>query len=311
MVKHLIIDTDTCSDEAVALVMALRHPGVVVEAITTVYGGVPLDLAVQNALYTAELCGVSVPVYVGCAQPVLRAYKPGGGQAVHGMDGMGDIGLPLGGRRPAPGHAVDALIEAIHHHAGEVILVTLGPLTNLAVALLRDPSIAGEVRECVVMGGVGIGPGNVTPVAEANVWGDPEAAQIVFQSGMPLTMVGIDVNNRAAVFDPPDAVALRAIGTPLAHFCVDIQGPVMAFMESRLGRRMFSLPDPIAMAVALNPAVATVVKPCYVSVDLSDGLTRGQTIVDHLEVTGRPANVKVVLDASREAFVSMLYSAVR
>jgi purine nucleosidase len=264
--------------------MALQYPDVQVEAITVVGGNVPVDRGVQNALYTAELCGKQVPVYRGTAAPIVRPLETG--QHVHGRDGMGDIGLPLSGRAPTPGHGVTALIETIDRLAGNITLVTLGPLTNIAIALLQDPSIASKVENCVVMGGTGQGYGNVTPVAEFNIWVDPEAAKIVFESGMPLTMVGWDVSRTYAVFDPNEAARLRRLGTPLAEFCVDIQKVVNEFALNVTRLEGFDLPDPMAMAVALNPAVATLVKHLHVEVETSSSLCRGQTIVDHLQVTG-------------------------
>jgi purine nucleosidase len=148
--RHFLIDTDTASDDAVALVMALGYPGVQVEAITVVGGNVPVDQGVQNALYTVELCEKQVPVYRGVAAPIVRPLETA--QHVHGGDGMGDIGLPLSGRAPTPGHGVTALIETINRFAGEITLVSLGPLTNIAIGLLQDPSIATKVKKCVVMG---------------------------------------------------------------------------------------------------------------------------------------------------------------
>lgn len=192
--------------------MALKHPDVAVEAVTVVAGNVPLEQGVQNALYTLELCGSTVPVFRGAGAPLL--CSPVGAQEVHGLDGMGDIGLPLSGREPAPGHAVDVLVEKINASPGELTLVTLGPLTNVALALLKDPSIAGKVEGCVMMGGTGRGPGNVTPVAEYNIWADPEAAKVVFGSGMPLTMVGWDISHEYAVFGPEDSARFGASGRP-------------------------------------------------------------------------------------------------
>ena len=200
MTRHFLIDTDTASDDAVALVLAMQHPGVQIEAITVVAGNVPVDQGVQNALYTVELCGQSIPVYRGMPGPLIRPLETA--QSVHGQDGMGDIGLPLTGRSPAPAHAVQVLIDTIHQFAGDITLVTLGPLTNIAVALRQDPSIAQAVSECIIMGGTGRGHGNVTPVAEYNFWVDPEAAQIVFESGMPIKMVGWDISRTYAVLGP-------------------------------------------------------------------------------------------------------------
>jgi purine nucleosidase len=307
--RHFLIDTDTASDDAVALVMALRYPGVQVEAITVVGGNVPVDQGVQNALYTAELCGKRFPVYHGIAAPIVRPLETA--QHVHGGDGMGDIGLPLSGRAPTPGHAVTALIETIDRFAGEITLITLGPLTNIAVALLQDPSIAAKVENCVVMGGIGQGYGNVTPVAEFNIWVDPEAAKIVFESGMPLTMVGWDVSRTYAVFDPNEAARLRRLGTPLAEFCVDIQKVVNEFALDVTRLEGFDLPDPMAMAVALDPTVATTTKRLHVKIEASSTSCRGQTIVDHLRITGQEPNVGVVLEASREKFLSMLHQSVK
>jgi purine nucleosidase len=223
---------------------------------------------------------------------------------------MGYIGLSLSGRAPAPGHAVTALIEIINRFAGEITLITLGPLTNIAVALLQDPSIAAKVETCVVMGGIGQGYGNVTPVAEFNIWVDPEAAKIVFESGMPLTMVGWDVSRTYAVFDPGDAASFRRLGTPLAEFCVDIQKVVNEFALNVTRLEGFDLPDPMAMAVALDPTVATTTKRLHVDIETSSTSCRGQTIVDHLRITGQEPNVNVVLEASREKFLSILYQAV-
>jgi len=307
-VRHFIIDTDTASDDAVALVMAAHYPGVHIEAVTVVAGNVPVDQGVQNALYTLELCGAGdVPVYRGLAAPLMRPLETA--QDVHGHDGMGDMGLSLGSRAPAEGHAVDVLIETINRRAGAITLVTLGPLTNIAVALGRDPALAQKVERCVIMGGTGEGYGNVTPVAEYNIWADPEAARIVFESGMPITMVGWDISRKFAAFDPAEADEIRAIGTPLARFCMDIQGAVNLFALSTTRLKGFDLPDPVTMAVALDPSVATL-RRLYVAVVDGDGLCRGQTIVDHIGVTRRVPQVDVVRHVSRERFVAMLRASV-
>jgi purine nucleosidase len=188
MPRHFLIDTDTASDDAVALVMAMRYPDVQIEAITVVAGNVPVDQGVQNALYTVELCGQAIPVHRGMPAPLIRPLETA--QYVHGEDGMGDIGLPLTGRTAASNEAIAVLLETIHQFPHDLTLVTLGPLTNIAVALRLDPSIAQLVSECVIMGGTGQGHGNITPVGEYNFLADPEAAKIVFESGMPIKMVG-------------------------------------------------------------------------------------------------------------------------
>ncbi len=305
---RLLIDTDTASDDAVALVMALRNPDVTVEAITVVAGNVPLDQGVQNALYTAELCGARVPVHAGMAGPLLRPLETA--QEVHGIDGMGDIGLPVRGRTPAPGHAVDVLLRAVDESPGELTLVTLGPLTNVAMAILRDPSFARRVRRCVAMAGTGALPGNVTPLAEYNVWVDPEAADIVFRSGMPITMVGWDVSRDYATIGEDEVLRMEALGTDLSRFAVAIQRRLLQYCLTQTKLSGFDLPDPMAMAVAIEPAVATRVDRRFVAVETGGRWGRGQTMVDELEVTGQAANLDVVRAASRERFLGLLHAAI-
>lgn len=302
--RRFVIDTDTASDDAVALVMALQHPDVQVEAITVVAGNVPVEQSVQNALYTVEQCGKSVPVYSGLASPILYPLETA--HYVHGNDGMGDIGLPLAGRKPAKGRAVDIIIQTINQYPGQITLVTLGPLTNVAFAILFDSSIAHKVKECVLMGGVGYGIGNVSPVAEYNIWVDPQAAKIVFDSGMHLKMVGWDVSKSAATILPADEETIRNINTPLAEFCMNIQHTHAA--QARDG---FVLADPIAMAVALDETVAEEIKRLYVAIETQSELCRGQTVVDHNGVLKKEPNVDVVLAASKEKFLDILRSSVK
>ena len=252
--RKFIIDTDTASDDAVALVMALQHPDIDVRAITVVAGNVPLPQALQNALYTVALCGSDTPVYAGCDKPLLRELHTA--EEVHGNDGMGDIGLPLSGRSATPGHAVDMLRSCIRENAGDITLVTLGPLTNVALAILLEPDLADCVEHCYIMGGVGSGHGNVTPLAEFNIWVDPEAAKIVYESGMPITMVGWDISWKYATFDAEQAEEIRGIGTPLAEFVVDIQSTLTDYAIEESGLAGFDLPDPITMAAAIDPSIA-------------------------------------------------------
>ena len=306
MTRRFLIDTDTASDDAVALIMALRHPQIQVEAVTVVAGNVPVEQGVQNALYTAELCASRVEIYQGAAGPLLRPLDTA--QNVHGADGMGDFGLPLSGREPSPGHGADVLRERIREHPGELTLVCLGPLTNVAMALMRDPGIAELVPRCVVMGGTGDGPGNVTPAAEYNIWADPEAARMVIDSGLPVTLVGWDISCRSAVIDARAEADLRRLDTELAHFAVDIQKVLSDFALSVTHLAGFDLPDPIAMAVAIDPEIAEI-EPFHVSVVTGDGIVRGQAIVDWLAVTGNAPNARIVRRASRSRFLAMLHEA--
>lgn len=307
--RHFLIDTDTASDDAVALVMALNYPAVKIEAITLVAGNVSLAQGLQNALYTIELCGQKIPTYNGAAQPLLRPLKTA--QVVHGQDGMGDIGLELSGRQADEGNAIDVIIDTIKAFPYELELVTLGPLTNIALALAKAPEIAPLVKQCTIMGGIGKGHGNITPVSEFNIWVDPEAARMVFDSGMKMKMVGWDISRNHACIDEALSEEIRNIGTPLATFCMDIQNVVKNFATTTSKLPGFDLPDPIAMAIALDSNVATLTEELYVEVIIADGLTRGQTVVDHTGVLQKTPNMEVVFEASREQFLAMLKAAVK
>ena len=194
--RKILIDTDTASDDAVALIMALRSPEVEVLAITTVGGNVPVDQATQNALYTAELCASTVPIFSGAATPLIRPLE----DAIwfHGRDGLGDQGYRPVTRTAESGFAVDAMVRIVEANPG-IELITLGPLTNLALAIQQWPQLAANVSRCVVMGGAPCCEGNVTPAGEYNFWVDPEAARVVLRSQLPIELVGWQLSRGAAV----------------------------------------------------------------------------------------------------------------
>jgi len=302
--RRFVIDTDTASDDAVAIVMALRHPDVRVEALTVAAGNVGLDQAVQNALYTVELCGASTPVYAGCAKPIMRSLETA--QNIHGADGMGDCGLPVHGRAPTPGRAVDVLVDTILGSPGEITLVCLGPLSNVATALLRAPEIAGAVERVVIMGGTGVhGPGNISAMAEFNFWADPEAAHIVTASGMPLEFVGWDISISSAIVDAARHERLQAMDTPLSRFAVDIAQVVRRFCLEH-GHEGDDLPDPIAMAHALDPSVSEVSR-LHVNVLFGDGGHRGVMEIDRLGYVGGEPNVDIVTHYPSDHFFELLF----
>ena len=303
--RKFLIDTDTASDDAVAMCMALRHPDIEVVGFTVVAGNVPLDQAVQNALYTVELCGESTPVYVGADRPMLRDLETA--QNVHGQDGMGDIGLDLAGRTPASGWAPEVIVDTIRQNPDEITLIAIGPLTNLATALLWAPDIAEKVERVVIMGGTGEhGPGNITPNAEFNFWVDPEAVRVVLRSGMPLELVGWDISIASAVVTDARRAEIRALGTDIANFSIDIQATLhsYAYEETRLSGPDF--PDPIAMAHAIDPSPAT---SEHLGVDIAVGPDpmRGTLIVDHYGFSQLAANATVVSHYPEDHFFSMLY----
>ena len=254
MTRSFLIDTDTASDDAVALIMALRAPDVDIRALTIVSGNVDVAQGLRNALTTMEFCGRDdVPVYAGADRPLLRSNARA--DWFHGLDGMGNMNYPPPRARAAGGHAVDALVNTIRDNPG-IVLVTLGPLTNVALALARAPEIAGMVSRCVVMGGTAWSVGNVSPAAEFNVWHDPEAARMVFLSGLPVEMVGWELSRFDAALSREDIAHVRSLDTPLAHFSIDCNRSAMEAIQIQSGEDNLDLPDPVAMAIALEPTSA-------------------------------------------------------
>jgi len=287
MTRDFIIDTDTASDDAVALIMAFKHPGIRVRAVTIVAGNVPVEQGAQNARFVADHCQFDGPIYIGCDRPMNRPAEDA--QWFHGRDGLGDQNYPPPKRAVTPGHAVDAIIQTIHEHPG-LTLVTLGPLTNIALAVLRDPTIIPKVSRCVAMGGNPCCVGNVTPAAEYNIWCDPEAAQIVVSSGLPIELVGWHLCRGDANLLADDIARIRAINTPVAHFAIDCNRVAMEANRIQSGEIGIALPDPTAMAVAIDPTICTSVTSHALAIECHSELTRGQTIVDQLNVASDARN---------------------
>lgn len=287
MPRVFLIDTDTASDDAVALIMALNAAEVRVAAITTVAGNVGVEQATRNALYSVELCGASVPVYAGAARPLLRPHQDA--TWFHGRDGLGDHGFEPSRRMAQPGYAADAIIETIGANPG-LTLVTLGPLTNVALALKREPGIAAKVGRAVVMGGNPCCEGNVTPAAEFNIWVDPEAARVVLHSGLPVELIGWQLCRSEALLTPAEIEMVLGWDNPLARFAIESNSHAREALKTQTGENGICLPDPVAMAIALDPAVGTGWSEHYVEVETHSELTRGMTVVDRLNVAADPRN---------------------
>jgi purine nucleosidase len=294
--RPILIDTDTASDDAVALIMALRSPRVEVKAITIVAGNVSVDQATQNALFTVELCGAEVPVFRGAAKPLARELQTA--HWFHGWDGLGDHGYAPSHLSAASGNAVDALIKTVQSTPG-IEIVTLGPLTNLAQALERWPPLAHSIGRCVVMGGAPCSEGNVTPAAEFNIWVDPEAARSVFASGAPIEMIGWHLSRFDAVLNEREIQELLALKTPLAEFAIRANSKAAAAYYKQTGEKGISLPDPVAMAVLLEPKLKLDVSRHRVAIECNSDLTRGMTVVDRLDVAADPRNSVVWSDVLR------------
>lgn len=303
------IDTDTASDDAVAIMMALRWPDVKVAGISVVNGNVSLVQASVNARYTVELCEADVPVYEGADRPLVREVVDA--TFFHGTDGMGNMNYPEPLTAPQPQHAVDALIDAVRAAPGEITLVTLGPLTNIALAIRKAPDIVEKIPMTYVMGGAAATLGNITPAAEYNIWVDPEAAHIVFHSGLPILMVGAEHSRDDANLNDDDIALVRSFDTPLAHFTIDInlfalEANRQWFKESGIG-----LPDPVTMAIALDPSVCTRRSRHYVDVEIHSDVTRGMTVVDARNVLKREPNIEVCWEIDVARWKETLYQTIR
>ena len=290
MSRTFLIDTDTASDDAVALIMALRAADVQVAAITTVAGNVPVAQATRNALYTVELCGAKVPVFMGADRPLLRPYQDA--TWFHGRDGLGDHNYPAARQAAESMHAVDAIIATVEANPG-LVLVTLGPLTNIALALAKKPEIAKHVSRCVIMGGAPCCEGNVTPAAEYNIWVDPEAAGTVMRSGLPIELVGWHLCRGGAVLDEGDIARVLAFNTPLAKFAIECNSHARHALKVQTGEDGICLPDPVAMSLALDPTIGTDWSEHYIDVETQSELTRGMTVVDRLNVADDERNKAV------------------
>jgi len=322
--QKFIIDADTGSDDAVAILMALRDPRIDVLGITVVSGNVPMKQGIINTLSTAELCEVDVKVYAGSDKPLTRDYKElysieefsahvktlspdsVSAQCVHGIDGMGDIGIVPSIYSYEEQDAIEYLIESFNKNPNEITLVTLGPLTNIAKAIQKDPSIVENIKHCYVMGGTSDGTGNVSAAAEYNIWVDPEAAKIVFNSGLQITMVGWDNSYKYAMLKAKEVNDLKSINSKYADFCVDIQKTLTELTYSTYAFYGFDLPDPITMAIAIDNNIIIESQQLHVLVDTRDGITRGQTIVDYFNAERGIQNVRVVTKSDKDKFINLL-----
>lgn len=315
---RLILDTDPGLDDALALFLALASPEVQLEAITTVSGNVHVDLTTRNALTLLELAGRSdIPVARGCDRPLLR--QPVFADYVHGPNGLAGIELPEPRLQPVSQHAVDLIIERVMAAPREITLVPVGPLTNIALALRKEPRIAANVREVVIMGGALRVPGNVTPEAEFNIYADPHAAHIVFHAGWPIRLVTLDVTNKT-LLRREQVQALASNGSPVTML---IQQMVYNFLDTfgrPRGITAFQMHDPLCLSAAFQPEMITW-EPAYVDVELVGSHTLGETVayfakrtedidpsLEHLHPPNMLASVGVDVDRFISLYLNRIQS---
>ncbi|MDQ7820182.1 MAG: nucleoside hydrolase [Armatimonadota bacterium] len=298
----MIIDTDPGIDDAMAIVLALASPDVRVEGLSIVFGNTSAEQGARNALAVLETAGrPDIPVAIGARKPLVRPYH-GRGAVVHGSDGLGETGL--GNGRPVPNlRSIDFLISRIAQTPGEISIVALGPLTNLALAVSAEPRLAQWTREVVVMGGAVSTRGNATPVAEANIHNDPEAARIVFHAGWPVTLVGLDVTHQV-VMTPEDLRRLAAAQTPVTRLITAITPFYMEGYRRRMGIDGFYVHDPTAMVALIAPALFDVAA-VYVDVVTGDDRALGQTIADFRGQWNMAPNVRVCVRVDAAAVVNL------
>ncbi len=302
--RHFLIDTDTASDDAVALLMALREPSVRVEAITVVAGNCPLEIGVKNALISIEQAGTyAPPVYAGMHQPLFRDLLTG--QHVHGQDGLGNQNLPSPALEKQSGHAVDIILEMARRFPGELEIIALGPLTNLAMAILKEPTLPDMIKRVYIMGGAGLGQGNITPVAEFNFYVDAEAAHLVIQSKLVKTVIGYDVCLEETFINPSDITHLNSLGS-LGEFVVRSVKTVIEYHKS-LGKDGFGLPDPTAVVVAFYPDIVTKQFDVYGYVEYKSEKAYGQFNIDQLHATDNPHNVTAITEIDAKQFKEKLF----
>ena len=302
--QKIIIDTDPGKDDAVAILLALASPEIEVLGITAVAGNVPLELTQTNARKICELAGRPfMKVFAGSARPLCNQLETA--EEVHGRDGLGGPDLPPPKMPLQDQHAVDFIIETISTHpARSVTLCTLGPLTNIALALIREPAIASRIRKIVMMGGGFFGGGNVTPAAEFNIYVDPHAAQLVCQSGVPIVMIPLDCTHQA-VATKARIAEIRALGTEVAGAVGDLLDFVEYFDGKRTAGAGTPLHDPNVIAYILRPDLYQG-RDCNVEIETASPLCMGMTVVDWWGTSGRPVNVHYVRNVDADGFFSLL-----
>lgn len=301
---HLLIDTDPGVDDALAILMA--HHAAKVAGLTIAAGNVGLRHTVANALKLVDVIGAETSVYAGCATPLVL---PAADAAfVHGQDGFGDTGYTPSQRRPADEHAVMAILRLSRQFPGQLTLVALGPLTNLALALRLDPELPSRFARLVIMGGAVNGRGNTHLVpAEFNIGFDPEAAHIVFSSWPKFDLVDWEATVRHGL-DYAAFASWLDVDSPRARFYADISRRTCDWAQQQGRARLFSA-DALAMAVALEPAIVSEARDCHVGIEMTGALTRGATVVDWEGRLQRPANARIILGVDQARFEDRIKAA--
>jgi purine nucleosidase len=311
---RMILDVDTGIDDAMAILYALARPGISLEALTTTFGNTDVDTATANTLRILELAGrAEIPVARGSGRSLLRPFVRGADH-VHGANGLGDVVLPTPKVRPVAEHAADLIIRMARENPGAITLCPVGPITNVALALAKAPDIAALLKEIVIMGSTIFHPGIQgipSPMADANFWNDPEAAQIVLRSGAKIVLVGMDVTMPTRLTAAMREEIAREGGKVGATMMKIAQFYVDSYANMYPGVDGCGLHDPLAVAVAEDASLATKERMC-VDIELSGALTRGQTVADRRRnVTADRRNADVCMQVDGEAFARRFVDAMK
>src|SRR5215211_7947112 len=302
MPKKILFDTDPGIDDACAILLALASPELSVEGLSIVHGNCSLEQATVNALSVLELANASqIPVAKGCelplVQPSLLALE------THGETGLGYARLPAPRTLPITQHGVDFLIEKILASPGEITLVAIGPLTNVALAIRQEPRIVQALKEIIIMGGALRQEGNTTPLAEFNTYVDPHAAHIVYHAGIPTTLVPLDVTYQC-ILTPGDVSRLQNTDSLITKFVADTTRFYMEFHDEYQKIEGCVINDPLALALTFAPELCTY-RELPVDVDLSGGISLGKTVADFYNYGKKPANMKVALGVRARDFIDL------
>ena len=302
MTKRIILDTDPGIDDSLAILLALASPEISLEGLSVVHGNSSIAQGTVNALSVLELAKAShIPVYRGCELPLVQPSLLA--PETHGDQGIGYAKLPAPQTKPQVQKGSDFLIEKIMSTPGEITLVCIGPLTNVALAIRQEPRIVENVKEVFIMGGAIRHEGNTTPLAEFNTYVDPHAAHIVFHSGMPITLTPLDVTYQC-IFMKADLNRLLKINSPVTKFISDATRFYMEFHDEYQKTDGCVINDPMTLALTFMPEICDY-QELYVDVDLSGGVSMGNTFADFYKMTKNPANMKVALGVKPRDFMEM------
>lgn len=308
MPKKILFDTDPGIDDACAILLALASPEITVEGLSVVHGNCSLEQATTNALSVLELAHAShVPVAKGCELPLVQPSLLA--PETHGDTGLGYANLSAPRTRPVEQHAVDFLIEKILASPGEITLVAIGPLTNIALAIRQEPRIAPALKEIIVMGGALRYEGNTTALAEFNTYVDPHAAQIVYHAGIPATLVPLDVTYQC-VLTPSDMRRLQEVDSPITKFVAEATRFYMEFHDEYQKIEGCVINDPLALALTFAPELCEY-RDLPVDVDLSGGISMGKTVADFYNYSKKPVNMRVALGVRARDFIDLFIERIK